>query len=105
MKKSFAKTKRIFKVVDKINEEVVCILQATNEKDLLRSLVFSGLFKVNRLEDLKFMEVEIPKEIKEIDPMPVLKELSIEVEDKAEKLKAETESEMRKEIAEEVKGE
>lgn len=90
---------KCFKIVDKVNGETMAILQAKNEKDCIRNIVFSGFFKVNRLIDTKVIECEMPKDIREINIETVLKDLSISLEDKAEKV-----AETPKEVEDKIKG-
>ena len=61
-------------------------LQGNNEKTVVRELVLSGYFKVNRLKDTQIIECELPKEKYAINIEKALKELEISFEDKAEKI-------------------
>lgn len=94
--------KKCYAIVDKIRDEVLMYLQANNEKAVVRELVLSGYFKVNRLKDTVIIECELPKEKCEINIEKALKELEISFEDKAEKI-ADTSKEAVEIIKKEVK--
>lgn len=94
--------KKCYAIVDKVRDEVLMYLQANNEKTVVRELVMSGYFKVNRLKDTVIIECELPKEKCAINIEKALKELEISFEDKAEKI-AENSKEAEKIIKEEVK--
>ncbi len=96
--------KKCYAIVDKVREEVLMYLQGNNEKTVVRELVLSGFFKVNRLKDTNIIECELPKEKYAINIEKTLKELEISFEDKAEKF-AENSKEAEKKIREEVKNE
>lgn len=94
--------RKCYAVVDKIRDEVLMYLQANNEKAVVRELVLSGYFKVNRLKDTVIIECELPKEKCTINIEKALKELEISFEDKAEKI-ANTSKEAVEIIKKEVK--
>ena len=78
--------KKCYAIIDKIREETLMYLQGNNEKAVVRELVLSGYFKVNRLKDTQIIECELPKEKYAINIEKALKELEISFEDKAEKI-------------------
>lgn len=78
--------KKCYAIIDKIREETLMYLQGNNEKTVVRELVLSGYFKVNRLKDTQIIECELPKEKNTINIEKALKELEISFEDKAEKI-------------------
>ena len=78
--------KKCYAIIDKIREETLMYLQGNNEKAVVRELVLSGYFKVNRLKDTQIIECELPKEKCTIIIEKALKELEISFEDKAEKI-------------------
>ena len=96
--------KQCYAIIDKIREETLMYLQGNNEKTVVRELVLSGFFKINRLKDTEIIECELPKEKNKINIEKTLKELEISFEDKAEKF-AENSKEADKIIREEVKNE
>lgn len=96
--------RKCYAIIDKVREETLMYLQANNEKAVVRELVLSGYFKVNRLKDTVIIECDLPKEKHEINIEKALKELEISFEDKAEKI-AETSKEAEEIIKKEVKGE
>ena len=94
--------KKCYAVIDKIREETLMYLQGNNEKAIVRELVLSGYFKVNRLKDTLIIECELPKEKAAINIEKTLKELEISFEDKAEKI-ADNSKKAEEIIREEVK--
>lgn len=78
--------RKCYAIIDKVRDEVLMYLQGNNEKTVVRELVLSGYFKVNRLKDTQIIECELPKEKNEINIEKALKELEICFEDKAEKI-------------------
>lgn len=94
------KEEKCYAVIDKITEDVLCIIKAKNQKDCVRNMVFSGFFKVNRLNDTKVYECYMPKYEREVNLTETMKELSIEIEDKAKKI----DGDAKKKIIEETKG-
>lgn len=96
--------KKCYAIIDKIRDEILMYLQANNEKAVVRELVLSGYFKVNRLKDTVIIECELPKEKSAIDIQKALRDLEISFEDKAEKI-ADTSKEAIEIIKKEVKNE
>ena len=94
--------KKCYAIVDKIRDETLMYLQGNNEKAIVRELVLSGYFKVNRLKDTQIVECELPKEKYAINIEKTLKELEITFEDKAEKI-ADSSKKAEEIIREEVK--
>ena len=94
--------KKCYAIIDKVRDEVLMYLQGNNEKAIVRELVLSGYFKVNRLKDTQIIECELPKEKCAINIEKALKELEISFEDKAEKI-AESSKEAVEIIKKEVK--
>ena len=78
--------KKCYEIIDSVRDEVLLYVQANNEKAVVRELVLSGYFKVNRLKDTVIIECELPKEKRAINIEKALKELEISFEDKAEKI-------------------
>lgn len=78
--------KKCYAIIDNVRNEVLMYLQGNNEKAVVRELVLSGYFKVNRLKDTQIIECELPKEKYAINIEKALKELEISFEDKAEKI-------------------
>ena len=78
--------KKCYAIIDNIRQETFMYLQGNNEKSVVRELVLSGFFKVNRLKDTQIIECELPKEKYAINIEKALKELEISFEDKAEKI-------------------
>lgn len=96
--------RKCYAIIDKVREETLMYLQGNNEKAVVRELVLSGYFKVNRLKDTIIIECELPKEKCAINIEKALKELEISFEDKAEKI-ADTSKEAVEIIKKEVKNE
>lgn len=94
--------KKTFFVYDVITDEVLTVVMGVNEKDAIRNLVLSGIFKYMRKEDVRITEVVI-KKCKEtrVDLDKVLKDLSIELEQKAEKIEG-NEDEVKHKIEEKM---
>ena len=78
--------KKCYAIVDKVIGEALMYLKGKNEKEVVRELVLTGYFKVNRVKDTQIIECELPKEKNEINIEKALKELEISFEDKAEKI-------------------
>lgn len=80
--------KELYVVTDVISGEELCYLSANNPKECIRNLVQTGLFKYNRVEDIKVESCGIAKfdKMEVIDVKKVLEELSYKIEDKAEKI-------------------
>lgn len=78
--------KKCYAIIDRVRDETLMYLQANNEKAVVRELVLSGYFKVNRLKDTEIIECELPKEKYRINIEKALRELEITFEDKAEKI-------------------
>ena len=91
------KETKIYLVWDKIAEEGLCVTMGKNDKDVLRSMIFSGFFKVNRLEDIEIIDtgavVEGEKKgitlkgedaYKIVNIEKVVEELKLSLENKAE---------------------
>lgn len=110
-----AKEKRVYIVWDTVKEEEQAVVLAKSDKEVVRELVFSGYFRFNRVKDTEIIDTgcyisgegkEIIKDnltYGKIDLEQTLKELSIEMEDKAEKIEG-TNEEVIEKIKNDVKG-
>lgn len=90
---------KIYTMYDTVTKDCVAVMKAKNDKDLVRMMVFCGYFKVNRLEDTEVYDTGVildndckglvlstENSYKKLNVKELLKELSIEVENKAEEI-------------------
>lgn len=92
------KENKIYIIYDKVTEVESAVIMGTNDNEVVRSLIFSGYFKVNRIRDteiyntgltIKGMEGRVENDFDlpyEVNIEEILKELEIEITTKAEEV-------------------
>lgn len=94
----------LYLVTDVINGDEIAYFAAKNDKDAVRNLVRMGMFKFNRIDELKLEKAELCKtgEVIEIDIKTIINELKY-VENESEKIEGSTE-EVKEKILDESSG-
>lgn len=95
---------KTYAIIDKVRNETEAYINAVNDRDCIRTMVYSGYFQINRLKDTEVKEVKMIKTMgRSIDIKKVLKSLELEPMEKAKDIKGKTTEEVKKEIEKEVK--
>lgn len=93
--KKTTKLNKVYMVKDAVTNEEVMLYMGKNEKEVVRSMVFSGFFNVTRVMDTILIDtgyiidngvITNGEKSTLIDLLKTLKELSIQVENKATKI-------------------
>lgn len=93
--KKTTKLNKVYMVKDAVTNEEVMLYMGKNEKEVVRNMVFSGFFNVTRVMDTILIDtgyiidngvITNGEKSTLIDLLKTLKELSIQVENKATKI-------------------